>query len=452
MAPDTLSGTPYGAVPWFRAAPGRPGASPRGPSVPAAGARPDGLGADSVDVECERDIVSAVCRVRETAGHVRAAGARGSKNDCYRTTGVTLEFGRYNGVVAFDGTTVTVQAGMKIGRLNAFLRERGAIVPTCGEWQGATVAGSIATGSHGGSARYGIHSTSVVSLRLVTANGTTLDIDRRHPQFSHAAVSMGALGVISTVTLACVDSFCLELETRVLPFERYVAGHDALNGSSEFFSAVWFPAARRVLTFAANRVPPRAPTSPRMERFSAKTFMLDAASRHFNINAVTDRRLARIFVDTGDRILCPIPDRSARVRALRSISRDWTAMEVAVPVARAPDALERLDRFLNEHRGSMLNAVGLRTSASDSISLSPCYGREAFWIDLFFAGGNPRFTGTLGATIEELQGRCHWGKHVGLSAQHLRSQYPRFDEFRRARAALDPDETFCCPFTRRIDL
>ena len=422
------------------------------PSSRATTAISDRHPSASIDVECERDIVRAVCAARAGAYSVRAVGSKGSKNDCCCTDGVALQFDRYNGIVAFDGDTVTVQAGVKIGRLNEFLRQRGVIIPTCGEWQGATVAGSIATGSHGGSSRHGIHSSSLVRVRLITADGTPLEIDRHSPNFDHVAVSLGALGVISTVTLACVDAFHLELETRVLPFSQYVRDHAALNSAAEFFSAVWFPAARRVLTFAANRVPPQAPTMARMERFSVSTFLLDAASRYLDINAVSDRRLARRCVDAGDRIVCPIPDRSTRVQVLRAISRDWKAMEAAVPVSLAGGALEKLEGLLSNYRHAMLNAVGLRTSPPDSFSLSPCYERDTLWIDLFFKGGDPRFTGSLAATLEELQGRCHWGKHIGLTECHLRRQYPRLPEFRQARATLDPNRTFCSPFTRRIAL
>jgi len=404
----------------------------------------------SVAVECERDIVNAVCAAREGGHAVRGVGARGSKSDCYRTDGVSLFFDLYDRIVSFDGRTVTVQAGAKIGRLNEFLRRRGAVIPTCGEWQGATVAGSIATGCHGGSSRHGVHSSSIASLRLILADGTPLEVDRQSAYFDHAAVSIGAMGIVSTVTLNCTEAFHLELETRVVPFGRFVRDHAALDGASEFFSAVWFPSARRVLTFAANRVPARVPTKHRMERFSVSTFLLDMASRWLHLNGVTDERFAGRCVDTADRILCPIPDRTARVRALRTISRDWLAMEVAVPVASAGDALVRLDRLLRANPHAMLNAVGLRSSAPDAFSLSPCHGRRTFWVDLFYRRRSRQFGDALALTLEGLQGRCHWGKHVGLGMQHLRGQYPRFAEFLQARAALDPDGVFSSPFLRSI--
>ena len=108
-------------------------------------------------VETEQDIVAAVMAARHSARGVRPVGSRGSKNGCYGAPGLELRSDRYDAVLSLDGQTVTVQAGATVGALNAVLRRHGLAVPTCGEWAGATVAGSIGTGSHGGSGWHGIH-------------------------------------------------------------------------------------------------------------------------------------------------------------------------------------------------------------------------------------------------------------------------------------------------------
>jgi L-gulono-1,4-lactone dehydrogenase len=423
------------------------------PSVkPVSAARPASEPAETLQVQCERDIVDAVCLARERMCEVRPFGGKGSKNDCYGTDGLSLDLSGYGGVLAFDGRTVTVQAGMKVGRLNEFLRHRGAIVPTCGEWQGATVSGSLSTGSHGGSSHYGIHPTSVIRFRLVTADGLAMDIGRDSPYFEHAGVSMGMLGVISTVTLACEPAFHLELQTRVVPLDDYLRDCVTNGNAASFSAAVWFPTVRRVLTFTANRVPARAATGPRMQRFSIKTFLFDAASRYLDMDVVSDDHLAHTWVDEGDRILCPIEDTTAKMRVLRALSHEWRATELAVPVEAAPVVIERIDRVLHDHRDSMLNATGLRMSPADTFSLSPCYGRDTFWIDVFFDEWDRQFAYDLAETVADYGGRCHWGKYLALDPAHLRAQYPRLNQFRMAKAELDPDRLFDNAYTRRMRL
>jgi L-gulonolactone oxidase len=402
-------------------------------------------------IQTEQDIVAALRAARHAARGARPVGSKGSKNGCHAAPGIELQFGAYDAVLALDDHTVTVQAGTTVGALNAVLRRHGLAVPTCGEWAGATVAGSIGTGSHGGSARHGIHSTSLGSIRLITAGGTPLEIDRTDPCFEHVGVSLGLLGVMSTLTFECAERFYLEFETRVLPFETYVHAHDALNAQHEFFSAIWFPRVGRVVTFAADRVPPPAKLSRRMERYCIKTFLLNSASQRLDLNLVSDRLLARTVVDEGDRILAPIRDRSRRVHHLRSLSRGWKAMEGAVSRDRATETLLALDRlFAGDGRG-LTSPVGLRCSAADDFSLSPCRGRDTFWIDLFYSGGNGLAHG-LRELLESLDARCHWGKHVGLPAEYLRRQYPRLDAFRAFRRSLDPEGVFENAFTRSFEL
>jgi L-gulonolactone oxidase len=424
----------------------------RTPIKPASAGRPTCEPAEIARVQCERDIVDAVCRARERLCEVRPVGGKGSKNDCYGTSGLCLDLSNYGAVLAFDGRTVTVQAGIKMGRLNEFLRHRGAIVPTCGEWQGATVSGSLATGSHGGSSRHGIYPTSVLSFRLVAADGRVLDIDRANPLFEHAGVSVGTLGVVSTVTLACEPAFHLEMETRVVPFREYLRDYAALNQASEFFAAVWFPTARSVLTFSAHRVDGCRHGGQRLARFGIRTFLFDCAKRYLDLDVVDDAYLARRWFDDGDRIICPLEDLSTKMRVLKTLSQDWRETELAIPQERAPEALERIERVLHDHDEAMLNALGVRSSPADAFSLSPCHGRDTFWIDVFFDEWHNTFVYDLADVAQEFDARCHWGKYISLDPAHLRAQYPRMNAFRDVRAALDPAGLFANDFTRRTGL
>jgi len=420
----------------------------------SAKAFPSGVASDVpsrwVEVVAERDIIAAVREAREHGGQVRAVGSGGSKNDCFRTTGTALRFDRYDRVLALAGDAVTVQAGATVGALNDALRRHGLALPTHGEWAGATVAGAVATGTHGGSVAHGLVSTSIKTVRLITADGTPLDIHRGSALFPHVAVSLGMLGILSTITFECVPRFHLEMIMRVVPFEQYLRDHDAENRAHEFYSASWIPTARRVITFAANRVPAPGRTRRRRERFCCATFLWAALSRRLHLHALPARWFTARAVDAGDRMISPIQNGSRRVQLLRFLTRDWKAAEFAVPLSRAAETLTALDRLIADHRHALTNPVGLRATAADGFSLSPCYGTDTYWIDLFYRERDG-FAPALRQLFEGLGARCHWGKHIGLSERHLRRQYPRWDEFRTARAALDPDGVFTNDFTRRFE-
>ncbi len=404
-----------------------------------------------VRVREERDIVAAVRAARDAGTTVRAVGSGGSKNDCYRTGGSTLHLDRYDRVLAIDGTRVVVQGGMTVGALNAVLGRHGLALPTHGEWAGATVAGAVATGTHGGSLSHGIFPSSIAALRLITADGGVLELNRGSELFEHAGVSLGMLGVISTITFDCVTRFHLALEMRAVPFDRYLRDLEIESRRHEFYSAVWIPTARRVITFAANRTDPPATPVRRRERFGGMTFALSLLSRRLGVPAFPDRWFTHAAADACEHILSPIRARSNRVQLFRLLSSDWKAAEFAVPAAGAVETLSVLEEFLAHHRHALTNPIGLRASAGDGFSLSPCYRQETFWIDLFFTGQHG-FATALRDLFEARRARCHWGKHVALSPEHLQRQYPRWTAFRETRRALDPAGVFANAFTRGFGL
>lgn len=385
------------------------------------------------------------------AATVHAVGAAGSKSPCYQTSGTALHLHGFNNVIAVDGNRVTVQAGATVGRLNAELARRGLALPTHGEWAGATVAGSMTSGTHGGSAHHGILATSAVALRLVTAEGVAHDLRRGDPLFDHAAVSLGLLGVITHITFECVEHFHLAMTMQVRRFPTFVATLADEQATHEFHAAIWIPTAERVVSFAADRVHSPRRTQRRRERFSPATFVLSKLSRDVGLHLIPCALFSGTVVDAADRILTPIRDGSKLVGAFRAISNGWHAAEMAVPLERAGEALERLHHFLSVRPRALVNPVGLRATAADTFTLSPCVERATFWFDLFYRD-DPQFETDLSALFEDLDGRAHWGKHVALSPAHLQRQYPGWEAFRAARRRLDPADRFGNQFSRRYGL
>ncbi len=404
-----------------------------------------------IGVTSEEDIVAAVRAARESGVTVRGHGSLGSKNACHATAGLALRFDGYDRVVAVDGNRVTAQAGVTVAALNAVLRGHGLALPTQGEWLGATVAGALATGVHGGSLAHGILPTSVAAIRLITADGGALDVRRGTDLFEHTAVSLGVLGITSTITFECVKTFHLELVSRVVSFAQYQREHAAAARDHEFYSATWIPTARRVVTYAAIRVPSPMTPVPRRERYSLATLVLSALSRRLDVHAFPRRWFERVAVDAADRILTPIGSGSRQIRLLQGLTRHWREAEFAVPLDAAGETLAALDELCARHPRVLTLPIGLRASAADGLSLSPCFGRPTFWVSVFFRERDG-FGGALRSVFESRGARLHWGKHVELSPDHLRRQYPRWSAFRDARRALDPDGTFANAFTRRLGL
>src|SRR5439155_9762484 len=134
-----------------------------------------------------------------------------SFTDIACTDGVLVSLDGYDSVLAVDrdACTVTVQAGIRIKKLNAELARVGLAMSNLGDIAYQSIAGAISTATHGCGIRFGNLATMIKELTLITADGDTLRCapDRDERVFRAAQVSLGALGVVSTVTLQCEPAF-----------------------------------------------------------------------------------------------------------------------------------------------------------------------------------------------------------------------------------------------------
>lgn len=407
------------------------------------------------EAQTEEEIIAAVRTARESGTRLRPVGSEGSKSGINTNPGTSLHLEPYRQVRSLDGPLVTVESGIHVGRLQAFLRDHSLIIPTMGEWQFATLGGTLGTATHGGSAHFGNLATSVRSVRLVTGTGDVVSLTPADADFSHVAVSLGAMGILSTVTLECVPRFSLQLDTDVIPFHAYRQDPVAQESRSEFHASVWAPEAGRVIRYAADRAPDPARAGTREQRFGLRNAMATLVSRRLGLHAgVSNAVFRRRVVGDGSTFLSPlaVSPRTAWTRVLVNEARGRLAAELAVPASRAGETLDRLEALVRRFPRALNNPLGLRMTAGDTFSLSPATGfAPTFWIDIFY-DDRPAFTAELTELAVAVGARCHWGKTLALPPEVLRERYPAWNAFREARARFDPAEIFANPFTGRLGL
>ncbi len=236
--------------------------------------------------------ISAAVKDAALAGlTVRALGSGHSFTAAAATSGVALDLSGWTGIVAADTRTglVTVRSGTTLRALGAELAGLGLALANLGDIDVQTVAGALSTGTHGTGARLGGLATQIESLELVLADGSvvTCSASSRPELFGAARIGLGALGVITTVTLRCVPSFTLQADERPVPVEEVLEQFDALAAANDHVEFYWFPYGRQALVKRNNRpassgaVPGAAgsvpPAMPRWRRFWEFELMENAA-------------------------------------------------------------------------------------------------------------------------------------------------------------------------------
>ena len=405
------------------------------------------------------ELCAAVAEAKSAGQTVRARGSGHSFTGAAACHGVALDLSHWTGIVDADGDTglVTVRSGTPLRELNAELDRLGLAMANLGDIDAQTIAGAISTGTHGTGAGLGGLATQVTALELVQGDGTLVRCsrDERPDLFDAARVSVGALGVLTSVTLQTVPSFVLEAQERPEPLERVLETIDDEAARNDHFEFYWFPYGPKALVKRNNRVPAGTPARPmnkarqyfEYEIMENKLFgLLCRAGRAVPklvqpLNKISSQALsARTYSDVSHRVF--VTSRSVR----------FVESEYAVPREKLREVLDELRARVAKLADPVMFPVEVRVAAADDIWLSTAYQRDSAYIAIHQYLGMPyrEYFDAFESIVGQVGGRPHWGKMHTLGAADLRERYPRFDDFLKVRAELDPEGRFANPYTDRV--
>ena len=410
----------------------------------------------------ESELAAAVRLARRAGRSLKAIGSLHTFAPVPTTDGVVVSLERMNRVLAVDGTLVTAEAGITIEALNRELAQRGLALPTHGSFVAQTLAGAIATSTHGGSLRHGTLSDYVEQIDLVTADGEARTLRVGDAAFGGAVVSLGLLGVTARIAVRCVPEFFLRAEPTVMPFEEFLRDFHALQRDNEFVDARYFPQIGQVEVLRMNRVArpenfeppiPARPTTAFQRKTVSNVFKallrVIAASGSAKANAAFVRKLlgATYRARVG---------RSDEVLAFTDLSQGEPFpiddLEFAVPYASAVEALRALDaHFRGGGRMPVFFPIHLRCSRGGEQWLSANHGQDVCWLELWHYPARPAFYAEIESVLARFAPRFHLGKILPRSAAASPVlNLPLLAEFRALRQKMDPEGVFLNDYPARV--
>jgi L-gulonolactone oxidase len=403
------------------------------------------------------EVVDAIGRSRTAGRTVRVAGAGHSFTDAVLTEGTLLSLDRMRRVLDVDrgSKLARVEAGISLNELSEALWEHGLAFENLGDVDVQSIAGATATGTHGTGSRLRNISAGLREIELVTADGQTVVVSESDDAeaWRAARVSVGALGVVTAVTLQAVPAFTLEGVDSSEPLDEVLASIDARADGNDHFETYVFPHSPLALTRTNNRVD-RAPEPPSRARAWIDDVLLRnhvfglacaAGSRAPRLIPQINRLLARAS-GTTRRI-----DRSYRIFASPRRVR-FTEMEYAVPRARAAEAVRTVLAVAERPGFAVPFPIEVRFVAGDDALLSPAGGRDTCYVAVHMYHGmewEPYFRAVEEA-MDGLGGRPHWGKRHFQTAETLAARYPEWERFQAVRRRLDSDGVFANGYVRRV--
>jgi xylitol oxidase len=386
--------------------------------------------------------------------HLRALGSRHSFNAIADSPENQISLHALNSIDLDPAAkTVTVGAGVRYGDLAPVIDARGFALHNLASLPHISVAGAIATGTHGSGLHNGNLATAVSALEFVNAHGDLVRLSRSSDpeKFKGAAVHLGALGILTRVTLDVQPTFqvaqTVYLDLPLAALEHHLEQIFASGYSVSLFTdwqnsritQVWIKR-RTDQSSAQSSAQTYAPTALGPEFFGAHR----AAQ---NMHPILGHTAEACTEQLG--IPGPWYERLPHFRMNFTPSRGQELQtEYFVPLDHAYAAIRAVEA-LRDQINPHLFVTELRTIAADDLWMSMAHQRRSLAIHFTWKPEWPAVRTILPqieARLRPFDARPHWGKLFTLPPTQLDALYPRLADFKELAAQYDPEAKFRNPF------
>jgi alditol oxidase len=336
--------------------------------------------------------------------------------------------------------TVTVGAGVKYGQLGPYLDAQGFALHNLASLPHISVAGACTTATHGSGEKNGNLATAVQAIELITAAGDVVKLSREsHPdEFAGAVVGLGALGVITRVTLRVQPTYQVrQVVYEDLPLREMQDHFDEIEAAGYSVSLFTDWRAKKISElWIKSRVDPARPFSAPDELFGAKL-------AHRNLHPIIGLSAENCTEQLG--VPGPWYDRLPHFRmGFTPSAGKELQTEYLLPRRHAVEAILAVERLQDQVSPHLLISE-IRTIAADDLWMSMSYRQPSVAIHFTWKPDWPAVRRVLPAIERELgpfQPRPHWGKLFTLAPAELQSRYEKLDDFRKLAKQFDPHGKF----------
>ena len=404
-------------------------------------------------------------------GRVRMIGSRMSPGRLLGLSeqgGSLLDLSHLNGELRSTKDTVTFAGATPLADVYAALSARGRMLPSSpGVIASQTLAGALSTGTHGQGLQQSSIADAATCIRMVLADGSVAEFGRDDPRFAAVQLGLGSLGVITQVTLTTRPSPVYTCRKNAVSSDSLEDDLLRWNREHVLVKAWWFPQEEQVQVWTASEA-----SEEEVRRYrEGGSELWEHTTRSNAMNDTVEQTLRQMRDDTKIVDEFGKPFRTVtRFRDFtdvtgdiyqvfcRGIATPQINVEIGVPLARAGEVVAAIKRWHAETRPRMHYPVILRCTGPSDAWLSPSHGQETCYFgfvvyysqDGSLSEEGESFLHSVERVVAAQGGRPHWGKYFDESLYDWPTLYPRWEDFRRVRDALDPHHRFANTFTAAL--
>lgn len=375
-------------------------------------------------------------------GRVRVLGSGHSFNRLADTDGDLISLAGMPRVVEISPgrNTVRTDGGIRYGELAARLAAEGLALHNMASLPHISVAGAVATATHGSGVRHGNLATAVSGLEFLRADGSEARLTRDDPEFAGAVVHLGALGVVTALTLDVVEAFDLrQYVYENLPGEALDDHLDEILSAGYSVSLftrwtgtgidqVWLKRAEPLTGDLFGATPADGPRHP------VPGMPAGNCTGQGGVPGPWQERLPHFRME------------------FTPSSGEELQSEWHLPRSAGRAAIEAV-AGLRERVAAVLQVCEIRTIAADGLWLSPHYQRDSLALHFTWIADTEAVlpvVADLEKALAGLDARPHWGKVFTTAPSELRAAYPRFADFAGLVERFDPAGRFRNPWLESL--
>ena len=385
-------------------------------------------------------------------GQIRPVGSGHSFTPLVPTNDTIVSLSKLSGLVGHDAekNQATILAGTRLGDIGEPLASVGQALLNMPDIDEQSLAGALGTATHGTGRNIGCMSSFVEGLKLMTANGEIIECNRTKNTdiFNAARVNLGALGVVTEVTMQNAPKYRLKRETTWMPIEEILESAEHISSNNRNFEFYYIPFTGMGFTDVQNIT-----TEPVSE-----TDKLDQN------DGAEDLKLARDMLSWSPKIREFVLGTYMKTISKEiTIANSWqnyasernvrfNEMEYHLPRENMVKAFTEIKNMVEKNFPEVFFPFEIRYIQGDDIWLSPFYGRETCSIAVhrFFEEDYKPLYAAVEPILKKYEGRPHWGKINTMNTQQFKQHYAKWDDFNEVRRQLDPQGKFLNQYLKSL--
>lgn len=389
---------------------------------------------------------------------IRFFGNKQSSADIAAGTDALLDMKSYNKIVSYDYNekTITVQSGVILGDLLEAIEAVGWCIPCLPDINTITIGGALATGTHGTSGK--LLSEYISSCRLVLADGSVEEINAEDDLMNAVKVSLGMLGVLSTITFKCEPEYTLHVKEGPESDKEWLPKIKERLKKHDFLRVLWLPHTSKGYVITGDKIDADTPVTENLgpkflkHRRTASKILYKYTHVFPWLTAIANKLLYIGFFSSKKE------HKGSLYQATVTKSRGSTLelAEWTIGLSKFPEVFKELKAEIDSWKNNSFIHIPMdvRFVQKDNAWLSYAYKEDIVTMGCVSRNAATADTYEAFKSVEKIflkyGGRPHWGKRFAAKDAQLSKIYPKWEDFKELRKELDPTNKFLNPYLSKL--